>query len=363
MIKRLEQTGIRNCSLFFRTSTTGRTNLIREVSTIPPLVLPACVHALQEISSASERLNLHFADEEGDPGSVEVSSLFRLIIVVTSTLLQLAGRLRAYVVGNDSDFVILNTIGYRGYIPFDSMLWLNTAVETTLEPALPEDDGFQTVSKGKKQKRAVDPRFGRGLLPPDVLIDAQLSCEVYTPSSLAAHLKIPKALLPLFGALVGNDYTNISQTMFFHAKSSPIQHIDRVAACLATLVAKPSQAMESEVATNLIMSAVNALLVPLKTTISPAKFDAMIDNLVEATLQYTIPDSVDVGDEILKGNDDCPLHSSEDCPLTPMVSRNLDRCAPEEAQSLRQVITSLLRAYRVSDVNFINEKTLLLTQF
>jgi hypothetical protein len=51
-------------------------------------------------------VEIHFADEEGDPYAVE-----------------LAGRLGGYVIGKDSDFVIFHSDGYKGYIPLDEMTW------------------------------------------------------------------------------------------------------------------------------------------------------------------------------------------------------------------------------------------------
>ncbi|KIJ15475.1 hypothetical protein PAXINDRAFT_99360 [Paxillus involutus ATCC 200175] len=108
LISRLNRTNIEHSLLFFRTSSTSRSTprFLHENRILPPLVLQACVVTLQELARETSALQVHFADEEGDPYAVE-----------------LAGRLGAYVVGNDSDFVILNSGQYAGYISIDEMLW------------------------------------------------------------------------------------------------------------------------------------------------------------------------------------------------------------------------------------------------
>jgi hypothetical protein len=82
-------------------------------------------------------LEIYFADEEADPYVVE-----------------LAGRIQGYVAAIDSDFVDLNQEGYKGYIPFDEIIWTTPAVEEE-ETAAPEDDvddDFQ-VWRGPRRRR------------------------------------------------------------------------------------------------------------------------------------------------------------------------------------------------------------------
>lgn len=148
---RLSQSHIQPSLLFFRTSPTSRgtSRFLNETRIIPPLSYPTCVKALEQIRQTTDALEIHFADEEGDPYAVE-----------------LAGRVGGYVVGNDSDFVVLNCDGYRGYIPLEELTWHSSATATSVEE---DDDGdFQTVRKSKATKRPTnDPSVGRGIIPPE----------------------------------------------------------------------------------------------------------------------------------------------------------------------------------------------------
>lgn len=181
-------------------------------------------------------LYVHFADEEGDPYAVA-----------------LAGRLGTYVAGRDSDFVVLNADGYKGYVPLDEMLWTLTLPSLFPSPTSPgqwdeessvysasvagddDEDGFQTVRKGKGRgkgkagrqtgadqspNQSQNVKAGKGILPPSALSDPDpapapgaeggqlaLTFAVYDPSTIASHLGIPISLLPLLGAFLGNDFT------------------------------------------------------------------------------------------------------------------------------------------------------------
>ena len=96
---RLTQSHIQPSLLFFRTSAASRSTsrFLHESAIIPPLLYPTCIHALQTISEKTNALEIHYAAEEGDPYAVE-----------------LAGRVGAFVAGNDSDFVIFESGGYLG---------------------------------------------------------------------------------------------------------------------------------------------------------------------------------------------------------------------------------------------------------
>ena len=145
--------------LFFRTSAVSRSSprFLHETSMLPPLMYSACVQTLQDITAklnanadTAGMLELHFADEEGDPYAVE-----------------LAGRLGGYVVGKDSDFVVLSADGYAGYVPLDEMVWTADSVSGMTSPIdQGDDDGFQTVVKPKGKKKALAAGLGRGILPP-----------------------------------------------------------------------------------------------------------------------------------------------------------------------------------------------------
>jgi hypothetical protein len=79
-------------------------------------VYPTCVHALQTILETTDALEIHFADGEADPYAVE-----------------LAGRVGGYIVANDSDFMVFNSDGYLGYVPFEEMTWRASVVDDASE--------------------------------------------------------------------------------------------------------------------------------------------------------------------------------------------------------------------------------------
>ncbi|CCM00163.1 uncharacterized protein FIBRA_02191 [Fibroporia radiculosa] len=319
---------------------------------LPPLAYSVCVRTLLDLSRAmNDNVVVHFADGEGDPCAVS-----------------LAGRLHAYVVGRDSDFVILNAEGYRGYIPLDEMLWNSVASSSTASDAGSvyssvygdvEDDvdanGFKTVRKSKIRKRsAVNQRVGRGLIPPDHLVDSDtdlvLTATVYSPESLAAHLQLPTSLLPLLGALVGNDFTgapevtsidaynsskkNDLQQLFFEKQLTLTQRITKVANTLRSLLnaAFPTTSTTHQRRKNkpirsvieLIQAAISAML-RFPDNLAAVEREAIADRIAEATLQYAIPrfdvpgDDADGDENRPRGlkwmSDVCPLHPRDSCPL------------------------------------------------
>lgn len=311
---RLNQSNLQPSLLFFRTSSTSRSTqrFLNESRIIPPLLYPTTTHALQSINDTN--LEVHYADEEGDPYAVE-----------------LAGRVGGYVIGNDSDFVILNSEGYLGYIPFEEMLWIPQTSEDDLRA---EDDGeFQTVRKAKGKKKPTDSRLNRGIIPPDVTSDLTLSLTFYHPSTLASHVDLPVTLLPLLGALVGNDYSNsalttqwTTQSLFFQRQLTLTQRISYVASTLCNILATSSQKRGTKHQLGSVMDlmdkAVNALLIRSRSTMGSGEVESIINAVVEATLQYAIPkhDSDSPG---LWPTQLCTLHMPDACPLLPLFSHSL----------------------------------------
>ncbi|PIL30994.1 hypothetical protein GSI_05687 [Ganoderma sinense ZZ0214-1] len=363
----------------------------------PPLAYSVCVTTLHRLASVlseaqpdstTKSLYLHFADEEGDPYAVA-----------------LAGRLNAYVAGRDSDFIVLNAEGYQGYIPLDEMVWtLSTSLGGGLSqdtegsvyssnvsiagdskaPSLSgfgdDEDGFQTVKKGKGKKRrqaqaGQTQTAGRGILPPDALTvinpdsetstgtEAQLalSFTVYSPATLATHLGIPVSVLPLLGALLGNDFTGAPvsddsapppattaeirskgranlQRLFFERQLTLAQRITRVSSTLSGILAaafdgsgsgkrRGKRAIGSVM--ELIDAAVTALLIRPLDTFATGEKEAIVERIVEATLQYAVPrveveEGMEEGEEEVGGlrwvSGACPLHLQDACPLLGTLS-------------------------------------------
>ena len=331
VISRLTKNAIQSSKLFFVTSQTARSKprFLREVEIIPPRAYAACVETLKSLAKSLDdksRLEIHFADEEGDPYSVE-----------------LAGRLGGYVVGQDSDFVVLNAEGYKGYVPMDEMVWTGLSqTEVVQEPA--GDDGFQTVvnSKMKKKALAQKPTLGTGIIPPEDTDDVQLSVSVYSPEAVASHLRIPIALLPLMGALVGNDFTGNKdsssattsqdrnlQWLFFERQLTPSQRITRVANTLHDILAQalsPSVKGKNKVQVNSVMQlierAIAALVVRSSDTLASGERERIMDRIVEATLQYAIQryEGALPGAEGLWASSVCALHDDDTCSLSRYLS-------------------------------------------
>ncbi|KAF7795578.1 hypothetical protein EIP86_006741 [Pleurotus ostreatoroseus] len=336
IISRMTQSGIQPSLLFFRTSTVSRSSprFLHESSMLPPLMYAACVETLSRLARTARKddgspavLELHFADEEGDPYAVE-----------------LAARLGGYVVGKDSDFVVLNADGYAGYIPLDEMVW--TAVSAVTSPVdQGDEDGFQTVVNSKAKKKAAASQragVGRGIIPPDDPLDLQLTVTTYSPIDLAAHLQIPPSLLPLVGALVGNDFTgnrdpsSLStagqtnlQWLFFERQLTLSQRIVRVANTLGSILQaalapstknKPKQQVHSVM--ELIERAVSVLMVRSLDHMASGERDRVVERVVDATLQYAIPKyEGDVpGSEGLWSSGICALHDADVCPLLRYMS-------------------------------------------
>ncbi|KAG6816580.1 hypothetical protein H0H87_004880 [Tephrocybe sp. NHM501043] len=345
LVSRLGQSHVQPSLLFFRTSPTSRgtARFLNETRIIPPLAYTACITALKAIEKSTDAVELHFADEEGDPYAVE-----------------LAGRIGGYVVGNDSDFVVLNTQGYLGYIPLEEMTWY--ASVSPEAPSHEEDSGFEEVRKPKSKRRPVaNPNTGRGIIPPSG-DEPTLSLTIYKPDLLAAHLKIPVTLLPLVGALVGNDFTlqpesgrrNV-QSLFFDKQLSLSQRITRVASTIQAILSpqaqrrkKPKHQVDSVM--DLIDRAVNALLARLVTTIGSGEIDSIVEKIVEATLQYAIPKHAD--NSLLPLNV-CALHPDDACPLLPLISRRVELekssnsdIRDETLQHAIEIRAQYLEAYR-----------------
>ncbi|KAJ6593555.1 hypothetical protein B0H19DRAFT_1090906 [Mycena capillaripes] len=344
LVSRLAQSNISHSLIFFRTSAASRSSprFLNESRIIPPLAATACLDALKAICRTTDVVSIHYADEEGDPYAVE-----------------LAGRVGAFVVGTDSDFVILNAEGYRGYIPLEEMVW---NIPTAEEPATVEEDEFQQVRKPKARKKPANPSSGRGIIPPDSTSGLSLSFTAYSPTTLAAHLNLPVTLLPLLGALVGNDFSNQSasprrnvQLLFFERQLSLAQRITRVAATMQSILsvsAQKGKQKQVESVMDLIDRTVNALLVRSISSMGSGEVEAIIERIVVATLQYALPKNEEDTQDLWP-SDICALHEADVCPILPMFSRLVtaealleERESDDELLKRNELRGQYLSAYR-----------------
>lgn len=290
-------------------------------------MLASCIETLEGLARASSDLEVHFADEEGDPYAVE-----------------LAGRLGAYVVGNDSDFVIFSSGRYAGYVSLEEMLW--TAPLPNVESPrthADQEDGFQTVvNKTKKRVDLTPQQTSFGLIPPEgtPFSDLTLSAIVYTPSTLASHLKLPTTLLPLLASVVGNDFSNQSttqrnvQSLFFERNLTLSQRITHAANTLSSIITAATQKRNAKHRVGSVMDlidrTVNALLVRSPSSLVTGEVDSIVDRIVNAALQYAIDKyEGDVyGSAGLWPTPICALHGGDTCPLPNLFSRALSLKQP-----------------------------------
>ncbi|KAG8821945.1 hypothetical protein FRC19_006945 [Serendipita sp. 401] len=399
IVSRLTNSTVHHGALFFRTSRTTRSTqrFLNETRIIPPLVYAACVESVLKLSSRFQAelsdqpngstsirfpsaqtsvhpkasLSVYFADREADPFMVE-----------------LAGHLGAYVAALDSDFVVLNSPGYAGYIPLDELEWvyevpqdmdttrsrttssfsISSSVASLLSPSeisadagawdgvsQIEDTGFTVVKKkrsrtisAKAMLNAAKVRDGmstqRSLIPP--ANSTGLKFFVYTPDSTATSLKLPTALLPLLGAFVGNDYTptrNLGppisssfprythREFLYEHKMNSGDRITYTANILSAVLQgltksgrKKIKAKPLGILDVIRVTVQQMLLRPSHTT--DREIDAIVNRIVEGALVYAIPPP-----PTRDPNNPPPLWPTPFCPIhTELELCRLDALYPEK---------------------------------
>jgi hypothetical protein len=333
---RVEQSAIQPSTLFFRTSRLSRTTprFLRENSILPPLYYVATLHALRSLGGA---VQIYMADDEGDPFAVE-----------------LAGRLRGYVTGRDSDYVILNVEGYAGYIPMDQMVWSADSQGKDEERQMQDDAGF-VVSQRNKQRSEL---HTQGIISPDTNDALSLSCVVYSPHGLAAHLQISLSLLPLLAALIGNDFTadrRPTSRLFYERDMSVSQRITRVANVLKSVAAaasgKPPKKARHQITSvvDFVDLTIEALLIR-PVAMGPGEREGIVEKTVEAALRYAIPKKQYSDQIVEEPSSACPLHDAKSCPLLGCLSRPApDPPTACESGSWERVRSLYISAYRRGD--------------
>lgn len=333
---RMAESIIQPSLLFFRTSPLSRATprFLRENSILPPLCYAATLDALRSLDDAVE---IYWADDEGDPFAVE-----------------LAGRLKGYVTARDSDFVILNSEGYAGYIPMDQMFWSSESQGTGEESQTEDDAGFVMARKNKGRGHGnEDSNLVQGIIPPDTSGELFLSLVVYTPHGLASHLQISISLLPLLAALIGNDFTTDrrpTSKLFFDRNMTVSQRIARVASVLKSVSAVATGTSPKKKARHQITSVVDFVdltiesLLIRSTSMGPGERESIAEKTVDAALQYAIPKHHESGE---RSTAICPLHDADSCPLVGCLSRPISGHPLEgETETRKQVRLLYLSAYR-----------------
>ena len=255
---------VRGSERFFQSSPSARSHprFLSANRFLPPLALEAVVEAIKALMREGLPVELYFANGEGDPYAVE-----------------LAGKLNGYVIGMDSDFVILNADGYKGYIPLDDLLW------DTSTPG-----GRWEKSSGIKQ----------GIIPPMAdLAQISFACSVTSPTVLASHLQLPVSLLPLLGALIGNhDFSPSPQTrfgkrsLFFEKGVFSWQRITRVSTAIRDATPNPQNSNTPggcDGVVDLTRRVVRALLLEDVSSLAPDEESKIIEHITESIRLYDIP--------------------------------------------------------------------------
>ncbi|KAG8679367.1 hypothetical protein FRC08_017021, partial [Ceratobasidium sp. 394] len=198
------------------------------------------------------------------------------------------------------------------------MVWQTSGGEEATPIIASKDlDGFRAVVTKPRTRRK-----SSGLLPPTPSSDSQelsLVLTIYHPHTLASHLQLPPALLPLFSALVGNDYSNPAHARkFFENRSTVTERIWKVAravsaASLSGIKGQEQGQGRGDAVLDVIHAAVMKLLVR-PDLFASGEVDKIVDETVDAALECTIP-PVNASVPITLPSRACPLHSADECPL------------------------------------------------
>jgi hypothetical protein len=124
-------------------------------------------------------------------------------------------------------------LGISATSPLDDMQWSTEPAEMIAGQQQQGDDFVPVVKRGLSRRSVTSPR---GVVPPAAYVS--LSMAVYTPASLAKSLKVTVTLLPLVGAIVGNDYRSSHQSYLFDRKLTPVQRITYTTTTLASILHK-----------------------------------------------------------------------------------------------------------------------------
>ncbi|WVQ81788.1 hypothetical protein IAT38_003913 [Cryptococcus sp. DSM 104549] len=283
ILKRMAEV-LPNSQLFFNTSkesrsasSFGRNSSVRAI--LPAFASHSFIFALHRLGVATH----HVPTGEAD-----------------GVCVMMADRVGGYVLGKDTDFVILvgRAERTRGYVPLDMMMWIEGAQEDGGEEG--EDDGwekrsapasFQTVQN--RRNKSHSPRQ-TSLLPSPAHRHPTLVLTVIPPQALRQRLRLPANCMPLFASLVGTDYTPpAAHNQFFEASLDACQRIEKAARVLREQLFSPSanNAKKNADPGDFVVELVRRVV--KKLCIYPFDTDqallAMVNDIIEAALQYSLP--------------------------------------------------------------------------
>ncbi|KAK8847516.1 hypothetical protein IAR55_005374 [Kwoniella newhampshirensis] len=264
------------CQLFYTTSKYSRSSSSFSRTTqrvvLPPFASHAFLFALRRLDVA-----IHIAPQ-GEADGVCVS---------------LANQLGGYVLGQDSDFVIMigRVENVKGYVPLDMMMWIEGENAQNSRHSSPSDDSFQPVNHGRSNQATMVRQSA--LLPQPSYSNPTLVLTVVLPQTLRQRLRLPPHYMPLFASLCGNDYTPTSTlSQFFESNLDTVQRVEKAARILREQLFSPTANAKSSTnpgdqVVELVKRVIKKLTVyPLDTE---QALQDMVDIIIDAALQYAIP--------------------------------------------------------------------------
>ncbi|KAK4684737.1 hypothetical protein P7C73_g5432, partial [Tremellales sp. Uapishka_1] len=205
----------------------------------------------------------------------------------------LADTLGGYVLGKDSDFVILigATSGRMGgYCPLDMMMWIEGEEDVSSPESTP--GGFTTVSR-----RSPSSVKTSTLLPPAHLSNPTLVLVCFAPDALRKRLRISAGSLPLFASLIGTDYTPPEAVYyFFDAGETAVRKVEKVARVLRehTFQPKKTGVDPGDQAVDLVKRVVKKLAT--RDFLNEQTFNDLVDSMINSMFQYILPNTTDCCD-------------------------------------------------------------------
>lgn len=271
-----------NTSLLFHTTSVysrSSPSFSRGTIILPPFTSQAFIHALQALN-----VDTHYVTSEAD-----------------GVCVSLAAEKEAYILGLDSDFLILvSTPGasrVKGYCPLDMMMWIEGASQgenamsggTNQSGSPSENDGWNVA-----RPKAPRPTRQSAFLPPSHLAAPTLVLTSISPDALRHRLRLPASVIPLLASFIGNDYTPISYPdVFFEPGLSVVQKVEKVSRVLRETVFAPSNsASKTANAGDQAVSLVKKVITKLayRPFVNETMVDEMVDTIIEASFQYILPD-------------------------------------------------------------------------
>ena len=274
VIKRLEQR-IQTFQLFYTTSPDSRSrpSFSRSEALLPPFALQTFAYALQNLD-----VKTHFAPE-GEADGILVS---------------LANELEAYILGNDSDFLILisgpGAENVKGYCPLEFLEWIENP--QSREKTDPNDWNVAGSSKLSTPVRQSP------FLPSSNAVSPILVLPIVEAPNFRSRFRIPPPHYGLLASLIGNDYVPFAFSFdLFHPSVKGDHRIELVARTIRETLFGPSgirerQANAGDQAVHLITTVIERLCKEANQYVNQATVQAMVDGVIDATLQYVLPSTL-----------------------------------------------------------------------